>query len=281
MSEKQRLDGELIETALSEPVPNLSIARSKKEYYRDYPIDNDTGLYNEKLVSVGDYGLAGQNYYSRLNVATGQAIIDIPKELFLRKSLAEKLADLNQRLNGKTVVDFFGGPVELYIEDAYRPYSLQKHLYEKVFPELIRQQNPAISDENLEARLNELIALPSNDAQHPSPHSTGGAVDIVLRYKQDTPDYVKGAEVPVGHVDGDTSKRVYPDYFELLKPQSDHDKLAQRNRRAFYAVMTGKAYGIDTGLQVNPTEWWHWSWGDQMWAKLRDEPSAFYGQVDY
>ncbi|MGH7156928.1 MAG: hypothetical protein ACREGG_02360 [Candidatus Saccharimonadales bacterium] len=44
--------------------------------------------------------------------------------------------------------------------------------------------------------------------------------------------------------------------------------------------MTGKAFGVDTQLQVNPTEWWHWSYGDQMWAKLRHESVALYGAAE-
>lgn len=198
----------------------------------------------------------------------------------LRKTLAEKLGYINERLKDPAITDFFSGQVELYVEDALRPYKLQKKLYEEVFPALIKKQNPGISDEELESRLQELIAKPSKDEDRPSPHATGGAVDVILRYRQNTLDYVQGSEVPVGHVDGDTSRRVYPDYFEHGPPRSKKEIVAQRNRRAFYAIMTGEAFGIDTQLQVNPTEWWHWSYGDQMWAKLSDQPTALYGQAD-
>jgi zinc D-Ala-D-Ala dipeptidase len=270
---KEHLSAEILTT----PVPNLSVARANKDGYKDWPIDVENLLYKESLVPITDYGLAGQAYYSRPNAAISEGIAEVPKELYLRKTLAERLALINSKLGQSSIFNVFGGPVELYIEDGHRGYSLQKELFENVFPLLIRQQNPGISYEQLEERLQGLIAAPSEDSTHPSPHSTGGAVDIMLRYKQGTPDYVAGSEVYIGHEDADTSKHTYPDYFELLKPSSGDDRLAAVNRRAFYAIMTGEAFEIDTQLQVNPTEWWHWSYGDQMWAKLRHEPAALYG----
>lgn len=268
---------EIREEALHTPIPDLSGLRKVKEGYREWPIGRENSLFNEEVVGVSVYGLAGQSYYSRPNAATGEPIAEVSKKLYLRKSLAEKLANINQRLKDPTFTKFFGGPVELYIEDAYRPYDLQKKLYEQVFPHLIWQQNPGITDEQLDKRLHELIAEPGNDENSPSPHATGGAVDVILRYKQNTSDYVEGSEVYTGHIDGDTSPRVLLDYFEIEEPKNGHEKFAQRNRRAFYAIMTGEALGFDTQLQVNPTEFWHWSYGDQMWAKLQGKPAAFYG----
>ncbi len=280
MAEADEAGEQIKEAALLAPVPDLSALREAKAGYRDYPIDKDNPLFREELVGSAGYGLAGQSYYSRPQAATGDPVPEVPKAVFLRKSFAEKLVDINKRLQDPAFTKFFGQPVELYVEDGLRSYELQKLLHDKVFPHLIWQRNPGISDEQLTAKLRNLIAEPSDDEARPAPHATGGAVDVILRFKQDTPDYTKDAEVPVGHVDGDTSDRVLPDYFEHHRPESEDDHLAQRNRRAFYAIMTGKAFGIDTGLQVNPTEFWHWSYGDQMWAKLRSEPAALYGLAD-
>lgn len=278
MGEIKAEEGDSIrEEALMARIPNMSEMRAKKEGYRDYPIGRTSELFNEEVVDISDYDIAGQAYYSRPNAATGEAVYGISKTLRLRKSLAEKLADINERLKNPDISTFFGGPVELYAEDALRSLELQKKLYEETFPTLIKSQNAHISDEELASRLNELIAKPSEDEDRPSPHATGGAVDVILRYRQDTLDYVQGSEVPVGHVDGDTSRKVYPDYFEHGTPRNEGEIVAQRNRRGFYAVMTGEVFGIDTQLQVNPTEWWHWSYGDQMWAKLSDRPAALYG----
>ena len=49
------------------------------------------------------------------------------------------------------------------------------------------------------------------------------------------------------------------------------DAEAQANRRLLYWVMT------EAEFANNPTEWWHYSWGDQMWAKLAGQSAAHYG----
>lgn len=262
---------------LFKPIPNLSVARAAKEDYRDHPIDQNSPLFYEELVNIADFGLAGQAYYSRYNQITRQPIEEVPKDVYLRLSLAEKLARINDLLRQPFFSHYFGGPVELYIEDGLRSSQLQRSLCEKIIPDLIRQQNPGISDENLEHKLKDLIAPPSTTETSPAPHATGGAVDVILRYQQGSREYNSSMQVLMGYKEGDTSKRTYPDYFELMKPQTLEDKLARDHRRVFYAVMTGKAFGGDTQLQVNPTEWWHWSYGDQMWAKLQHQPSALYG----
>ncbi len=44
--------------------------------------------------------------------------------------------------------------------------------------------------------------------------------------------------------------------------------------------MTGKAFGVDTGLVCNPTEWWHWGSGDQLAAKVRGDNEAYYSLAE-
>jgi D-alanyl-D-alanine dipeptidase len=33
---------------------------------------------------------------------------------------------------------------------------------------------------------------------------------------------------------------------------------------------------VEEGFAGHPDEWWHFSWGDQMWAALTGAPHAFY-----
>jgi D-alanyl-D-alanine dipeptidase len=265
--------------ALIAPIPDLTTLRQLKDGYREYPIDLGNPQSHEELIDISAYDLPGQSYYSRPNAATGEPVAEVPKTLYLRKSIAEKLLAINQTLTDPALTRFFGGPVELYVEDAHRSYLLQKQLYEKVFPHLIRQQHPGLSDEELADQLQNLIAEPSDDPARPFPHATGGAADVILRYKQKTPGFVD-KPVFVAHLDGDTSSKIELDYFEHHEPKDGHEKFAQRNRRAFYAIMTGAAFNQQTELQVNPTEWFHWSWGDQMWAKLQNKPAALYGLAE-
>jgi D-alanyl-D-alanine dipeptidase len=34
---------------------------------------------------------------------------------------------------------------------------------------------------------------------------------------------------------------------------------------------------IEAGFANTPTEWWHYSWGDQMWARLSGQGAALFG----
>ena len=275
-SDNEHLQKKLMTDILLMPIKNLDRQRRNKGDYNTVPIDEKSELYSELVVNVADYYMAGQAYYSRSNTATDEPVPGAPTELYLRKSVAEILAKINTLLGNLVITDFFGGEVELYIEDALRPITLQTKLHDELIPTLLKKNHPDMSDNELTERIKDIIAIPSNNPLKPSPHSTGGAVDAILRYKQASSGFVEGSNVPMGHFDGETSERINPDYFEKHKCQAEDDLLAQRNRRAYYAIMTGHAFGFDSGLANNPTEWWHWSYGDQMWAKLRHQPAAFY-----
>lgn len=194
----------------------------------------------------------------------------------MRKSVAETLANINAALRHPGVTALFGGKVELYIEDALRPVALQRRLHDILMPALLRRNHPGISDQEVAKRVAEIIAMPSADPRAPSPHTTGGALDVTLRYRQTSLGYVAGSHVDMGHTDGETSARINPDYFETAPLRTDRDKTAQKHRRAFYAVMSGAAFGVNTGLTNNPTEWWHWGSGDQLSAKVRGDSAAYY-----
>jgi hypothetical protein len=44
--------------------------------------------------------------------------------------------------------------------------------------------------------------------------------------------------------------------------------------------MIGAAFGVDTGLVNNPTEWWHWGRGDQLSEKVRGDEVAYYSLAE-
>jgi D-alanyl-D-alanine dipeptidase len=270
----------IVEPALREPVPDMDELRERKKGYGELPIDTTHPKFDEPVVDIAVYDIAGQGYYSRPNAATHEPVPGATTTLFLRKSVAETLAKINTALRNPAITQFFGGEVELYIEDALRPVSLQTRLHDDLIPALLRKNQPAMSEDEVAERVKDIIAVPSANPLKPSPHATGGALDVMLRFKQATPGYVDGSNVPIGHVDGDTSAKINPDYFEQTVLQTDEERTAQRNRRAYYAIMTGAAFGVDTGLVNNPTEWWHWGSGDQLSAKVHNDEAAYYSLAE-
>lgn len=131
---------------------------------------------------------------------------------------------------------------KLKIFDAYRPIEVQKYMIEydtKRYSKKIAQMYwSPISDD---------IYL------NPPPHSTGAALDLTIVDEQ-------GIELDMG---------TKIDEFTKL---SHSDALDNKNRDLLLDVMT---YAGFTRL---PTEWWHFSYGDQIWA-IENNSDAKYGII--
>lgn len=268
-----------------QPVPDMTDALTAREGYRTkITIDTTHEKYNEPLVRLKDLDIPSQSYYSRPNEATGEALPEVESDVWLRRSVASKIHEINQHLRDPSITKFFGGEVELFVEEGLRSVSTQKVLFYEAMPRLVREQHPEYSDEEVEKRVKQLAAEPTTDPSNPAPHATGGVFDIVLRYKQHphedgTRPFVDGVAVLMDHFDGQTGLKTHPDYFERNEPKTAEERLAQRNRRAFYRIMTGEAFGIETGFTVTPTEFWHWGIGDQLSAAVSGKP-AYYGLAE-
>ena len=122
----------------------------------------------------------------------------------------------------------------------------------------------------LAAEVTNYWAAPSTGAEAPSPHSTGGAVDLTLRWRGGDPLWM-------GSLFDDASPLAHTARFEAETDEaafSFSNEEARANRRLLYWLM------VENGFASNPSEWWHFSFGDQMWAKLRNEPEALYAGAE-
>jgi len=261
---------------LVRPIPDMAAALKRKEGYREHPIKSPPEFENEPLVNIAEYGLAGQSYYSRPNAVTKEGIPGVPKEVYLRESIAQTLATLNKNLDNPIITAYFGGEVELYIEEGIRDRAVQKRIREEDYPQYLREQQPDITTEEIETIVNGHFAIPSEDEDGPSPHEVG-AFDAVLRYKQSDKGFVPGTIVPLGFNDGENGARIVPDHYEHTAASEDIPPQVRNFRRAFHNIMTGAAFNMNTGLVVNPTEFFHWSRHDQLAAKVAGQPAALYG----
>ncbi|WP_218082841.1 M15 family metallopeptidase [Anthocerotibacter panamensis] len=151
----------------------------------------------------------------------------------------------------------------IQIFDGYRPVPVQQFMVEYTFRQLLGERDPqtlsAAELEALYARVYQFWAPPSLDP--PPPHSTGGAVDVMLV------DAI-GQEVPMGSPIDEVSERSFPDYF------AQQDARFHHHRQQLFKSMT------QAGFERHPNEWWHFCWGDQLWAWLGGHPHAHYGRVD-
>lgn len=171
---------------------------------------------------------------------------DIPNYL-IRKTFAEKLAEIDKKLE-KT------HNYRLKLYETYRPLKLQRQHFEEITNE-IAKKNPSLSSEEIWEKTTEFIA----DPDLCPPHSTGGAVDLLIINETQTPlDF----GTPINSVDPNSNLFA-----------NSISKEAQENRSLLINLMLEQ--------QIAPlcTEWWHYSYGEAYWAALYGK-SRIYDSLD-
>ncbi len=271
------LSNTTISTTLARPIPDQAPVREQAKMLRSYPMLL-TGRSHEPLVDLAEYGVAGQSYYSRPSGVSKTGLPGVSPTVLVRKSIAECLRDINFALqNTPEVKQLFGKSVELYVDEGVRSSELQAQLHDELIPAALRLKHPELSKTEIMTWRDRLIAqAPKKSSDSPSPHMTGGAFDIKLRYVRAEQGFVSGAMVPVGPSGLRDMDAAAPDYYEHKSRLTTSEKGWRANRRAFYWIMRGALTG-DSGLVCNPNEWWHWCYGDQMWAAITQAPYAFFG----
>jgi D-alanyl-D-alanine dipeptidase len=252
--------------ALSElrdrPIEGIEAARQLKRGYRSHPIAAAGPGHNEPLVDVREYGIAGENYYfAERNPPYWQRIEGAIPDLLLRRAVAEKLERINQRLSPSGL--------ELYLFDGWRPRAVQAFFHDVWFPAQLVRRHADLDGDALTREVERYWSAPTDDPMSPAPHATGAAVDLTVRWT--------GAEpLWMGSIFDDVTALAHRDRFELADAEllSFSDAEARANRRLLHWVMT------EEGFVGDCSEWWHYSWGDQSWARLVGAPAALYGLAD-
>jgi len=162
----------------------------------------------------------------------------------------------------------------LAIFDAWRPVAVQRFMVEHSIAAECRARG--LDPESAEGPARQAVveavarfwAEPSPDPATPPPHSTGGAVDLTLADATGRPLAMGGAIDAIGPVSE-------PDHFAAAAAADPASKAAQwqRRRNRLSEVMAG------AGFARHPNEWWHFSYGDQLWAWSRGESTALYGRA--
>lgn len=168
---------------------------------------------------------------------------------YLREGVIGRLEQAQAKLDQRHA----GWRIKIF--DAYRPIPVQQFMVQYAFEQEAQAQNIApqtLSEterEALMAKVYQFWAAPSLDPATPPPHSTGGALDVTLVNELDQ-------EIDMGSPIDEISDRSYPDYFADVEPKVHH------HRQILKQTMT------DAGFRQHLNEWWHFSYGDQMWVWL-------------
>lgn len=154
-------------------------------------------------------------------------------DIWLRFSAAERLVQAAALLPvGFTLV----------LWDGWRPIELQRELYQDYRADIARG---GLSGEELERETQKFVALPSDNPLHPSPHLTGGAIDLTLGDSQGNP-------LPMGGEFDELGERSRALFYEQHGPA-----VFRERRRLLREVM------FSAGWSIYPEEWWHFNWGNQ------------------
>jgi D-alanyl-D-alanine dipeptidase len=155
----------------------------------------------------------------------------------------------------------------LLVLDGWRPVSLQRELYNE---ERARQRGltPDADDKAIDEAAARYVSFPSDSPKKPSPHLTGGAVDVRICNE-------RHQLLPMGFDEfgPGVATRYFEERLERGEVLSPEDRQSLEYRRLLYHVMTA------AGFSNYREEWWHFDFGDQFWAKISGT-HAIYGPYE-
>lgn len=227
--------------------------------YRDHAVDLADPRGADPVEDLRNHGLAGTNAYFAGDAPYHERVAGAVPDLLLRRPLIDRLIGVNARLAP------YG--LELWVFDAWRPLAVQNHFHDRWMPDRLCALHPDWDAARIGTETERYWARGARgpiDPASPPPHATGAAVDLTIRR-------VTGAELFMGTIFDDVSDASNTGAFEA-EPEglAFSAREARANRRLLYWLMT------EAGFANNPTEWWHFSLGDQMWARLGGVAAAYY-----
>lgn len=199
---------------------------------------------NEPLVSLKSHNFIIKPVYFL------QGIAGSTQDCLIRYTIAELLVKARSILSKN---------YNFLVWDAYRPLQVQQALFDD-YKTKLRNQYPTLVENELILETRKFVSLPSRDKKHPSPHNTGGAIDLTLTYN--------GSPLNMGTNFDHFGIEAAPDYFENTTTKKGLK--VRDNRRLLHSLLSS------LGFKNYPYEWWHWSYGDQM-ACVDSNQNAIYG----
>ncbi|MDC3049160.1 M15 family metallopeptidase [Synechococcus sp. AH-736-A19] len=180
----------------------------------------------------------------------------------LRLGVVQRLLDAQQQLIEHDP------SLRLSIFDAWRPIAVQAFMVNHSIAELCRERGVEVRSgdafDQVVADVGRFWAAPSRDPMTPPPHSTGAAVDLTLSSSDGTPLAMGGEIDAIGAVSE-------PQHYA---GRDDSNARRWHQRRQLLAEVMGAA-----GFAQHPNEWWHYSFGDQLWAWRRGAAVAIYAEA--
>lgn len=177
------------------------------------------------------------------------------RDIWARRRVVEMLAEMATNI---------APSYRVVVVDAYRSIEYQQLRFELTLHEM-RRRYGAAPDEEVRERTDRLVAIPDLDPQRPPPHSTGGAIDIMLESSG-------GDEIDYG-----SRISCFDDPEETDRHATTAAGLTPPQRQARDRLVAAAA---EVGFANYPGEWWHFMFGDQEHALATGACIAIYGRAD-
>ncbi len=144
---------------------------------------------------------------------------------------------------------------KILVSTAFRPYEMQKCMWRKRLLQMavLHPIKMILNNKAWKKEAGRYTAPPGG-----SSHQCGAALDVTLLYKN--------SKVDMGSTQNDLGTKVHTFNKEINIEQ-------KANREMLYRIMT------EAGFANYPLEWWHYSYGDRMWAAYTEKSEAFYGPI--
>ena len=181
----------------------------------------------------------------------------------LREEVVNRLVKVNDYLISKN--NFY-----LLIYDSWRPLEVQEFMFKRAFLLECEKLDIDASLENMKSypsilkKVEKFWAYPSFDSRCPPPHSTGGAIDVCFSDKE-------GNLVEMGSKVDQMDESSTPDFY--ANKNNEEAIIWDSRRNLLREIMT------KFGFAQHPNEWWHFSYGDQLWAWKNKKENAIYGKI--
>ena len=219
---------------------------------------------NEPLVSIPEsiFRLTPHPYMS-----LGAPYLTGVDPWVLRPSVLKRLIRAQQYLSD------ISPHLQLALFDAWRPISVQKFMFNYTIQETCKLRGIDINDLSANGGINDVIeevgrfwAKPSSNPLTPPPHSTGAAIDLTLADMTGNPLDLGGE---IDFIGAESSPDFYKE--DNLEMSCSKNQVFHNRRSLLFSVMD------QAGFVQHPNEWWHFSYGDQLWSWLSNQGNPIYG----
>lgn len=190
-------------------------------------------------------------------IKTGLITKSYPPLFYVRKAVSEMLSVASR---------FLPEGYPLVLIEGYRTLESQQKSWNTEW-KAIRASHPDWNEARVEKAVLLVCAKPSLLANHYS----GGAVDVTLVRDGGAPVDMGSPYISEGNVSVFLKKfPMFPN--SLLRRRITREQ--ECNRKILRESMEA------AGFVWYPGEWWHYCYGDRMWAVYTDRTECFYGPVD-